>query len=154
MLYHTKKNASLLYTIPSEHYLNQKDYKAGDAVVHSTGKCLEFKTRKKLATNLAYVIRNQFEHVNMSENNLVLSVLYNEMFGDFSKNTYLQILVDPEFQIDNIHLFSQSECALIFPTVESIDSELEPYNIRWSMHMQKHNRCVELYKTRSKRTQR
>lgn len=143
VLYHSKQKGSRLYTIPSERYFNPKDYKAGDAVVHATGESLEFKTKKNLTTNGAHTIAKQFEHVNLAEHKLGLSVVYNGLFPDFDRDAYLRTLLNVGFQEKNIHLISQSECSSMFADPLSIDSALQHYNVKWSVYLKEHKFYVE-----------
>ena len=97
---------------------------------------LEFKTKDTLITIKAITILKQFEHVNMQEYGLGLSVIYNSLAVDFDRNAYLGMFVDRGFLSNKIFLFSQSKCFIMFPT-------FEPYNVKWSSYVQEHNRYME-----------
>ena len=139
IFYHTKKEKSRLHILPSENYFNPNDYKAGDAVVLTTGEHIEFKTRKNLTTNSSYKICNQFKNVNLSENPITLSVLYNDMVIDFDRELYLNVLAETGFQRNKIHLISNEECTSLFQTLDSLEETLDHYNIKWSLYVQEHN---------------
>lgn len=143
VFYHSKKSNSRLYTIPSDRYLNPKDYKAGDAIVYSTGQHLEFKTNNLLTEPKANAVVKQFKHMDVLANPLGLSVLYNEISRGFDKKSYIETVMGVGFRFEDIYLISQEKCSSMFRNLSSIDNTLSHYNVKWSVYVQEHNYYLE-----------
>lgn len=142
ILYHTKKNNSRIYKLPNEPQFNPRDYRVGNFIVYSTGKSLACRTKFNITTGVNRILQH-FEHVHFSIQSLGVSILYNDLFLNVGQERCLNLLLDVGFQKENIYLISQSECAFMFPTVESIGEVLIPYNVEWSTYMQEHCLYIE-----------